>query len=155
MTLLTTEILEGRQFLEPFIVFAADRRISLNGKPNAARKKVFRVPGYDAGVGYFGLAEVPSGQDRQPMDKWLREFLEKRPAVGGLESLATDLASALNSEIPSAWRRRYVSGIHLAGFDDGDRASFWFVRNVDDCMTPIGAYQAREDYRRRDAGGLG
>jgi hypothetical protein len=59
MTLLTTEIHNHSDPDRALIVFAADRRISLDYTPYDEQKKIFRLPRLNAGIGYFGLAEVP------------------------------------------------------------------------------------------------
>lgn len=145
MTLLLTEIIEPPVHAQSLIVFAADRRISRAGVEAATRPKVFRVPKLRAGIGYFGLAELPG----KKMDAWLTEFIEANQAVPTLAELATTLAAALNNEVPAAWRQSDISGFHLAGFTAADKVEFWFVRNVrDDRVTTTGIYEAREDYQR-------
>lgn len=94
-------------------------------------------------MGYFGLAEVGN----KPMYQWLQQFCSKSRAPN-FESFATDLAKELNRAVPINIRRRYISGLHIAGFGDGGEAEFWFVRNVeDDRVTIMPAYEAREDFR--------
>jgi len=141
MTILLTEI---HPFTTtPFIVFGADGRISKGGKAFGKAKKILGIGKLRAAVGYFGLAEVGN----KSMYQWLHEFCEKSHALN-LESFATDLAKELNRAVPINIRRRYVSGLHIAGFGDGGEAEFWFVRNVkDDRMTIMPAYEAREDFR--------
>ena len=134
------------------VVFASDRRISLVGKPYDTRKKIFRVPGLPAGIGYFGLAEVPAGTGKRPMSEWLVEFLRSRRSADSLADFASELAAALNSAVPEAWRRRDISGFHLGGFDKREGTVFWYVRNVeDDGRTLFGEYRPREDFKARDA----
>lgn len=151
MTLLTTEVFDKMTVKAPFVVFAADRRISRDGQPDSDREKIFKVPGYRAGIGYFGLAEVPSGRHNQPMSDWLTTFLDGRAPVGGLDKLAQDLADELNVTVPRALRRQYISGFHLSGLEADGQPAFWYVRNVeDDRKTLFDEYLAREDFQSRD-----
>jgi len=148
MTLLTTEIVTDPK---PVIVFAADRRISVGGRRCAERRKILRVPTKRAGIGYFGLAELPLQGRQRHMDVWLSDFLEARAALPSLRDLAVALATELNRVVPAATRNAHMSGFHLAGFDRHGRPEFWFIRNVaDDRTTLLGRYSAREDFQRRD-----
>jgi hypothetical protein len=148
MTLLTTEIVTHPR---PAIVFAADRRISLAGRRHAERRKILRVPTKRAGIGYFGLAELPLQGRQRHMDVWLSDFLEAQAALPSLRQLAEALATELNRVVPPATRGAHVSGFHLAGLDRRGRPEFWFIRNVaDDRITVVGRYSAREDFQRRD-----
>ena len=145
MTLLTTEILTGPR---PMIVFAADRRISVGGRRHAERPKIFRVTTKRAGIGYFGLAELPLHGRQRHMEVWLTDFLEAHSGLPTLSALAAALAAELNRVVP---RQAHVSGFHLAGFNGRRQPEFWFVRNVaDDRTTLLGRYSAREDFQRRD-----
>lgn len=111
----------------------------------AARPKVFRIPTLRAGIGYFGLAEVPG----KKMDAWLIEFIAANESASTLADFAGALAAALNNDVPNDWRQSDISGFHLAGFASEERIEFWFVRNVrDDRVTTTGIYEAREDYQR-------
>ncbi len=148
MTLLTTEIVADPH---PMIVFAADRRISLEGRRHAERLKILRVPTKRAGIGYFGLAELPLRGRQRHMDAWLADFLSAHSSLPSLEDLATTLATELNRVVPAAIRQTYVSGFHLAGFNGHGEPEFWFIRNVaDDRTTLLPHYSAREDFQRRD-----
>jgi len=145
LTLLLTEIVEPPAHAEPFIVFAADRRISKAGVHAATRPKVFPVPKLRAGIGYFGLAELPG----KKMDAWLSEFIGANQDASNLAEFAATLANSLNKDIPADWRRSDVSGFHLAGFTAQEKVEFWFVRNVlDDRVPTTGTFEAREDYQR-------
>src|SRR5262245_47668109 len=132
MTLLTTEVFDNADVQKAVVVFAADRCISLGGQRYDTREKIFRVPGVAAGIGYFGLAEVPSGTGKRPMSEWLAEFLRSRRSADNLADLASELATALNATVPEAWRHRDVSGFHISGFDRRAGTVFWYVRNVED-----------------------
>jgi len=58
MTLLINEIHSFDKLQQGFILHIADRRITDNGKFHSNRQKVFEVPYLQAGVGYFGLAQL-------------------------------------------------------------------------------------------------
>ena len=88
MTLLTTEIHNPNDPDNALIVFAADGRISRGGNYDDSRKKIFRVPGLNAGIGYFGLAEIPKGNTVNPMAEWLVEFLVDNSACENLEKFS-------------------------------------------------------------------
>ena len=146
MTLLATELVfpPGGN---PFIVFAADRRISVDGERDSERPKIFAIPQHRAGIGYFGLAHVhPNGQ-RVTMDRWIAEFLARRSGTRTLAELAASLASELQRDVLPQNRRTFVSGFHLAGLGDDGAPEFWFIRNVEnDRTTVFGRYDRRRDF---------
>jgi hypothetical protein len=146
MTLLVTEIHNHDNPETAAIVFAADRRISVGGKYNATRKKIFEMPRFTAAIGYFGVAEVRGC----PMAEWLAVHL-RRDRTGCLADFARALATRLNADVPAGQRMSEPSGFHISGFTPERRAEFWFVRNITDVGQPTGLYEAREDFQRRDA----
>jgi hypothetical protein len=154
VTLLATEIHRHSQ-ADAVIVFVADRRISRGNVRDSEQPKVFRVDRLRAGIGYFGLAEVPAAGGTEPMGAWLDRFLRSSvaPTLGGL---ASELASALNGAVPAPWRGSEVSGFHLCGFAAKARPEFWYIRNCDDspAQNPVGLYSVREDFQARDAADL-
>lgn len=154
MTLLATEI-HRPGLAGATIIFAADRRITRGTVRDSTRRKIFPIPRLRAGIGYFGLAEVPRGRRTEPMAIWLRRFIDASSA-SSLRGFAHDLARELNMVVPAQWRRTCVSGFHVCGFVSRHRPEFWYVRNCDDSagQRPIGRYSAREDFQRRDAPGL-
>jgi len=150
MTLLTTEV--HRAVAGDVVVFAADRRITCGTRAVGDRAKIFRIPNHQAGIGYFGLAEVPTGSSRQPMSEWIQDFFFQLDPNDNLASIAGRLASALNAAVPKDWRDQEVSGFHLAGLDAYGKAEFWFIRNINDAGNLTGSdFQAREDFQSRDA----
>jgi hypothetical protein len=156
MTLLLTEIhcLDGLS--HSCILFAADRRISRNGKYDGTQRKVFQIPYLQAGVGFFGLAEVPTGGNILSMSAWLSRFIRKNSRVKSLEIFASMLRDTLNSDIDLRWRQKHISGFHVAGYNSVGIPEFWYIRNVKDDRTTItGRYEAREDFLHRDACNLG
>ncbi len=151
MTLLATEI-HRHSRSDAMIVFAADRRISLNGARDSEQPKIFRVDSLRAGIGYFGLAEVPLGATTQPMAAWLHTLVAASRATS-LEDFARHLAAELNWLLPDDWRRMERSGFHLCGFSQTNQPEFWYVRNVDDspAQAPTGRFEVREEFQSRDA----
>lgn len=156
MTLLLTEIhcLDGLS--HSCIVFAADRRISRKGKYEGCRKKIFKIPHLQAGIGFFGLAEVPAKSSTLPMSDWLSRFIGRSSNLTSLQTFAEELARSLNSDIPVKWRQSYISGFHLVGYNSSSLPEFWYIRNVkDDRVSISGVFEAREDFLRRDVKTLG
>ena len=152
MTLLTTEIHNPNDPHNALIVFAADRRISRGGSCCDCRKKILRIPGFNAGIGYFGLAEILQDDVRRPMAEWLQDFLMAKPVHANLQQFSKELMKSLNRAVPRQCQQSQISGFHIAGFNAQGLPEFWFVRNVaDDCRTILGEYQVREDFQRRDA----
>jgi hypothetical protein len=155
MTLLTTEIHNPNDPNNSLIVFAADRRISRGNSYDDSREKIFRTPGLNAGIGYFGLAEIPQGNALRPMAEWLQDFLMNNSVRVNLQQFAEELLDSLNRAVPRQWQQSYISGFHIAGFNAHGSPEFWYVRNVDDDrQTIMGEYQIREDFQRRDAPSL-
>jgi hypothetical protein len=155
MTLLATEIHNHDDPTKACIVFAADRRISTSGRYADTRKKILEMPWLNAGLGYFGLAEVHDQDGQRSMQEWLQGFIHRNTDAVSMKAAAERLAESLNASVPQSWRKTQRSGIHLAGFDRSGRAEFWFVRNIDDNdELTLGRYEAREEFQRRDAPGL-
>ena len=150
MTLLTTEVHRGAE--KDVVVFAADRLIARGNKCDSERRKIFRLPSVNAGIGYFGLAEVPMRTGSyQPMSEWIQDFFYRISSDHSLEQIAVDLTEQLNTAIPFDLQKKEVSGFHLAGLACDSRAELWYVRNVDDQgrITSRG-YQTREEFASRD-----
>jgi hypothetical protein len=150
MTLLLTELHVREAPTTPMIIFAADRRISVGPQHHAQRKKIFPIPHRNAGIGYFGLAQVGS----TPMSDWLTTYMRGNGPTQLLGDFATNLADRLNSSVPEAHRRDHVSGFHIAGFAPNGRMEFWYVRNTTDDYQCTGRYSAREEFQNRDANNL-
>jgi hypothetical protein len=151
MTLLLTEIHNHDDPNRARIIFAADRRITRNGRYVGTRKKIFKIPGFQAGMGYFGLAEVGTGSSARPMSEWIERHLRMNTRVSTLADFSQTLASHLNSDVPQPHRREFLSGFHIAGFGDRGCVEFWCVRNVEDDMTTYtGTYSVGEHFQRRD-----
>ena len=156
MSLLLTEITCFDGLSNSCIVFAADRRISLNGKYDSTRKKIFQIPSLHAGIGYFGLAEVHTKGNSLPMNDWLLRFIRKNSDNSNMNVFANELACNLNKVISPGIGKKYISGFHLAGYNSNGIPEFWFIRNVqDDSKTITGQYEAREDFLSTNARALG
>ena len=147
MTLLTTEI-----HLSPtaaYVVFAADQCVLRNGCSQPGQQKVFRIDAIRAGIGFFGLAEIPAALGTQRMDEFLRDFVGGISSRNSLNDVAQTLAKELNRLVPSEWILSERSGFHLAGFAADGIPEFWYIRNVDDQGQPtVGRYEPREEFRR-------
>lgn len=153
MTLLTTEL--HLRDDGPIVVFAADRRIIRGEGPARDQQKIFPVPHLAAGIGFFGLAEMPDNVGNRPMSDWVQDFLYTVRPEEELATIAARLSQRLNDTVPPGWHEGEASGFHLAGFAASGQLEFWFVRNVDDAGEPtLGRYEAREDFRGRDQANL-
>ena len=73
MTLLATEILKHDK-PDAVIVFQADRRITRGRVRDSEQPKIFQIPRLSAGIGYFGLAEVPTPGVRSLWQSGLNGF---------------------------------------------------------------------------------
>lgn len=156
MTLLITEIHCLNGLRDCYIVFGADRRISINGKFEVCRKKIFEIPYLNAGIGYFGLAEVRDGNKKLSMSDWLSRFIRKSSNESNLESFANKLSNELNKAIQNELITKYISGFHVAGYNKSSLPEFWYVRNVeDDRSTLFGRYEVREEFLKSHAYSLG
>src|SRR6266542_3109068 len=111
MTLLITEIHNHDDARRAAIIFAADRRISINGRYHGLRKKIFALPRLNAAIGYFGLAEVNGAA----MADWLGSHVRQDNSAS-LADFAKAIATRLNTEVPVSHRRSVPSGFHIAGF---------------------------------------
>jgi len=115
MTLLATEIHNHNDPKNAVIVFAADRRISnaQTGVYLDTRKKIFEVPWLNSGIGYFGLAEIPSATRSQPMQE--RQTIPRANLPVAAQPIACGLLP-VNSH-PPVHGPVTVSGFCLTGHD--------------------------------------
>lgn len=132
MTLITNEIhlLDGLN--KTMLVFAADGRISdpITGKPLGTRPKLFEIKYLEAGISYYGLADVfPSGKSRKLSD-WLSGFIRKQTDVSDLGTFAHRLREALHAIIPPPMLQKYPSGFHILGYNADNLPEFWHLTNV-------------------------
>jgi len=156
VTLLLTEIYVGTDMHDVTIIFAADRRITREKKFDANRRKIFPVPYLNAGIGYFGLADVGRRPNATPMSDWLTSFITENHDARRLGDFAHRLQDELNGAVPRTSKISNPSGFHVAGFNQDGLPEFWFVRNIEkmDQYRYIGFldhYFVTEDFLRRDA----
>jgi hypothetical protein len=156
MTLLTNEIHVSSDLQHSVIIFAADRRISFLKKFHSLGKKIFPIEYLNAGIGFFGLAEVwPSGR-KQSMSSWLAQFVTNHHDVRSLRDFADALRAELDRIVPDNIKLSNASGFHLAGFNDQNYPEFWFIRNIGGMNGLLYAnlrnhYFVSEDFLARDA----
>jgi hypothetical protein len=128
MTLLITEIHMVNALQNGYILHAADRRITLNGKPLKPREKIFRIPYLNAGVGYFGLADI---NHKKTFRECLRNFIHNNSDAQTLGQFAERLRDELNRTVDKSMLSNMVSGLHICGYNAENYPEFWIVRNSD------------------------
>jgi hypothetical protein len=111
------------------IVHAADSNLTdENGAHGGTAKKVFEIPGREAGLAIAGTYGVGT----QEMDVWLSDFLASDSSTT-LTDFAEALCSAINSEAtPDQLGSGYC--FHIAGYQDsadGVHPEFHHVTNYD------------------------
>lgn len=129
MGLVCTEIHIKDKLPDNRIVFFADRRISVGGRYNNTRCKIFQIPYLNAGIGYFGIAGIKQKDKTKYLDDWVRLFINRNSKLKNIEEFAHELASQLEKWIPESEMYKQVSGIHIAGFNSDKLPEFWFIRN--------------------------
>lgn len=156
MTMLLTEIVCLDTFQHSCIIFAADRRISKSFRYFGLNKKIFQIPNLNAGIGFFGLAEIPDRSNTIYMGDWLMNFIRRNSHITVIHDFAHTLSDNLNTNVPNNIKNTYISGFHIAGYNSNGIPEFWFVRNVrDDRVTVTGIYEPREDFLRGHAQNVG
>jgi len=155
MTLVLTEITHHG------IVFATDRNI-LKWDPAPAEQtllgraqKLFPVPNLEAGICYYGLAQIGGIL----MGQWLPTFIQTANRISSLRDFAFRLAETLNKASLLTNEKGMPLGFHLAGYVKVRNLrvpSFWHIRNIYQ-MTPEAEYvdireefQVSEDFLERD-----
>lgn len=156
MTLLTNEIHVQKDPRNSTIIFAADRRISIGNKFHSNRKKIFEIQYLNAGIGYFGLAEVHHRNKAMSMSEWLPQFITNNNSIKSLEVFSSALQAELNSIVPKNIKTSNPSGFHIAGFNKSKLPEFWFVRNIKSMdgfsyKDLMDHYEITEDFLSRDA----
>ena len=140
MTLIVNEIFhDPSDTNRSRILCAADRRISIGGKPLAERRKLFKSDKLNAAASYFGLAETP----KETFEAMLQGFIQDDPS-NTIESLSQALTDYLNANVPKSLLQRVPSGFHICGFTDDETPQFWFIRNIEG-MTGV-AYAGFKDH---------
>ena len=153
MTLLINEIRLYGNLKRSSVLFAADRRITKEGKFHSNRKKIFKIPYLNAGVGYFGLACL---NPNDYFSSWLPNIIRNNTNIVTLEEFAFRLRDNLNSNVNKTLLIDNHSGFHVCGYNKDNHPELWFIRNIESMEgnTYIGfndEYQVSEDFIRRDA----
>ena len=157
MTLLVNEIHIQGNLKKCMILFAADTRITVEGEYDSTRKKIFEIPYLNAGIGFFGLAQI---NNRDFLSNWIPNFIRHSSSVTTQEELARRLCDELNSNVDKALLASNPSGIHVCGFNKANNPELWFIRNIQDMEGHIyknfvTEYFISEDFLGRDAQKLG
>jgi hypothetical protein len=127
MTLIVSEVNhDPRDKQNCRILCAADRRVSVDGIPTAARRKLFKHDRLNATISYFGLAETSA---KMSFEYLLGDFIGS-DSSSTIEVMASTLAKRLDSIVPKRLLRKYPSGFHVCGFTDRGIPQFWFIRNI-------------------------
>ena len=131
MTIITNEIHIIDGLNKSIILFAADRRLSTtDGNYHSTRKKLFKIQYLEAGVSYFGLAEVFPHGKRQYLSDWLPAFITINHDVPNLEVFSQRLRNELNRIVPSNILKNMPSGFHLAGYNENGYPDFFYFSNI-------------------------
>jgi hypothetical protein len=151
VTLLVNEIhVPTGDLRRSFIVLAADRRVTVKGRYDSSRKKLFRIPYLNAGVGYFGLAQVTP---KQYFSSRLPNFIRHTHGARCLEDFAHRLRDRLNRDVSKSPLSAYPSGFHVCGYGAAGYPELWFVRNIQDMTGPL--YRGFEDAHQSGYDGAG
>jgi len=110
MTLITNEIQVLDGFRKTVLVFAADQRIVKPDGKFTKGQKLFRIPYLEAGVSYFGLAEVFPGGRRRYMSQWLPGFITQQAGLPTLRDFVFRLRDELNKIVPPRILANNASG---------------------------------------------
>lgn len=124
MTLLLTHI-------TPFgILFAADQAISSKSASGEFqllefRRKIFQIPHLNAGVGYFGQADISVGT---PISTWLESFIQNNTDAPSLHEFAVRLRNGLESAQTTYY---WGTGFHLCGYSPAAAlgVEFYLLKN--------------------------
>ena len=153
MTLLVNEIHVLSDLRQCPILFAADRRITFPGKtPPKFMKKIFQVEHLNAGVGYYGLAQV---NEREYLSSWLPNFIRHSIDVSSLRDFAIKLHDELNQKVRKAWLCKQVSGLHICGYNADGLPELWHISNHqmrgNTYVDIVPQYRLSEDFLREHA----
>jgi hypothetical protein len=151
MTILITEIYTPKDLTQATIVFAADSKVTRNGKHDSQCSKIFRVPYMKAGVGFFGLAEINNEQTAS----YLTNFINNNTSITSLNEWAEALKKDLQRKIGSNDLACNRIGIHLCGFNKDNLPEFWFIRNISGMdghqyLNPLPDIKIDEQFLARD-----
>ncbi len=162
MSLITNEIHMIDGFRKTLLVFAADRKLTrADGTHGGIKKKLFRIPYLEAGISYFGLAEVyPKGR-AQLLSDWLPNFITRNSDITTIRALVFALRNELQVIIPKDTLAEHPSGFHVCGYNSAGIPEFWFLTNIGGMnefeYTNLNSCYAEPspDFLQRDAKNLG
>lgn len=157
MTLLVNEIHVPGDIRRSFILQAADRRVTVNGRFHSNRRKVFPLGHLSGGVGYFGLTMLDYSTY---FSDWLPNIIRKAATTGSLQEFAHFLHGKLNRAVDKGILAKHPSGFHVCGFNPDGYPELWFIRNIGGMdgytYTDFASeYYISEDFLTRDACGYG
>jgi len=129
----------------------------VQGRFHSNRKKLFKIPYLNAGVGYFGLAQV---NQTEFFSSWLPNFIRRACDIGTLEGFVHRLCVELNRSVNKSFLTKAPSGFHVCGYNAGSYPELWFVRNILDMEGYLykgfeTRYRISEDFLARDARKMG
>src|SRR5438094_1187561 len=101
MTLITVESHMRDGFKKPLLICAAGCRLTNPDCSYAgSKRKLFPIPYLEAGISYFGLAEVFPKRGRGYLSDWLKDFIINQSSLKSLRDFAFHLREELHSIIP-------------------------------------------------------
>jgi hypothetical protein len=140
MTLVLNEIHVAKGLPDSVVVAAADRRITLGGKYNSTRRKLFDIPYLNASISYYGLAELPCKGEY--LSSWLPNFITRHSDAQSMVDLAGSLRQELHEVLPTGALAHSVSGFHICGFNSNGLPDFYHLTNVE---VKDGQYKEKTD----------
>jgi hypothetical protein len=126
MTLLVNEIHVVGDLRTSMIVFAADTRITYAAEPPRFMKKVFRIPYLQAGIGYYGLAQV---NPREYFSSWIPNAINAMTGERTPAGFAERLCERLNREVDKSYLSTMASGLHICGYNADNCPELWHICN--------------------------
>jgi hypothetical protein len=130
MSLILNHIIVQNGLNNGFIIAAADRRITKEGKFDSIRKKIFEIPYLNATVSYFGLAQIYKSNKLIYFSEWLPDFINKQSIIShNIKDFSNNLHLALNNIANKKLLAKYESGFHISGFHNG-YPDFWYFSNI-------------------------
>lgn len=137
MTILLNEIhVFSDDLKQSIVIFAADTQITQNNKPSSNKKKIFKIPHLNAGIGYYGLAEITP---EKSMEEWLSSYVNKDKSKD-IKQFADSISKALTTSIHHSVIKSTKSGLHLCGFNQDNIPEFYHIRNFLDSKSDLLTY---------------
>jgi len=157
MTLLVNEIYVPGDIRKGFILFTADQRITKDGEYDSSRKKIFKIQYINAGIGYFGLAQLNS---KDFFSDWIQHFINNNNDSINMKQFVDRLCDDLNRKVNKSLLKKYPSGFHVCGYNKDNYPEFWIVRNIGNSEGGIytdlrNEYTSAEEFLARDAKAVG